>query len=68
MSDEYFITSVREDDVSRMGDWMERIPVEMIYGEQSGDDSEEYWDCMPKTRHCSVCKQSVHNKRTCKTT
>ena len=63
LSDEYLITCVREDDVKE--GWMEKIPVKMIYGEQSGDENEEYWDCFPKARHCSICKQSGHNKRTC---
>ena len=67
LSDEYFITSVREDDVEDIDVLLQQIPLRLEYADESPDerDQNEYWDCFPRRRHCSICKLSGHNKRTC---
>lgn len=68
LNDEYFITSVREDDVEDIDVLLQQIPIRLEYGEQTPDenDPDDYYDCFPRRRHCSICKLSGHNKRTCK--
>ena len=69
LSDEYCITSVRSGDVD-IETLLQQLPVRLEYGEQSTDerDQNEYWDCFPKLRHCSICKKTGHNRRTCTST
>lgn len=61
LSDEYCITSVRSGDVD-IETLLHQLPVRLEYGEQSTDDRDqnEYWDCFPKLRHCSICKKTGH--------
>lgn len=65
LGDEYYITWIRDDDYHEFDKLMARFPVSFQYGEQSGDDTETYWDCYPKRRQCSICKKYGHNKATC---
>lgn len=65
LGDEYFITWIRDDDYDNLDKLLSRFPANYQYGEQSGDDTETYWDCFQKERKCSICKKYGHNKATC---
>ena len=68
LGDENFITSISEDDVKDIDRLLSNMPVRQEFGEQNPDNDEvEYYDCFSKKiYHCSICKLSGHNKRTCK--